>query len=479
MPTWLDRLRADRRRRRDGDSGAILDGPITPTLLGLSVPMVMAMFLVTGYGLADMVYLGRFSKEAMAAVSLAFPVTYLLHTFGGALGSAATSLCSRLIGGRREDELPNLLLHVIALAGGLAILLIPGGLLLLEPALRAPGTEPVVRELARQYGSIYFLGGFFSLFAMSVNSLFRGEGDTVFPFKVMALGLLLNVALNPLFIFGPGPFPRLGVAGAALTTVISFAFASLLVLRELVRGERRQVRLRRGAWRPDRGLLRDILGVAGPAALANLSLPVSIFMINSMLAAQGTAALAAFGAALRLLSFVFLPTLGLSLSMMIMVGQNHGAGQRERVRTITLTTLRFALTLLAALAIPVILFPRWAMGLMTDDPAVIEAGWPLARWATAARPMLSVVNVTAFWFQARGQGLAGMLPNSVLRVVLEPLGVWIGLQLGGLTGGWYGFAIGDAIGGIIFLSLLMWRLQVYTRDGDARPAPPAAVVPPI
>lgn len=429
--------------------------------------MIMAMFLVTAYGLVDMVYLGRFSAEAMAAVSLAFPVTYLLHTFGGALGSAATSLCSRLIGGRREEELPNLVLHVIMLVAALAILLIPGGLLLLEPALRAPGTDPVVRDLARQYGSIYFLGGFFSLFAMSVNALFRGEGDTVFPFKVMALGLVLNVALNPLFIFGPGPFPRLGVAGAAMTTVVSFAFASLLVLRELRRGRtRRRVYLARGAWRFDRALLRDLLSVAGPATLANISLPVSVFLINGMLAPFGTVALAAFGASLRLLSFVFLPTLGLSLSMMIMVGQNHGAGQRERVRTITLTTLRFALTLLAALALPVILFPRWAMGLMTDDPAVIEAGWPLARWATVARPMLSVVNITAFWFQARGQGLAGMMPNSVLRVVLEPLGVWIGLQMGGLVGGWYGFAVGDVVGGAAFLALLIWRLQVYVKTGD-------------
>ena len=479
MPSWLDRIRGMGRRSREGGPNAILTGPITPTLLGLSVPMIMAMFLVTGYGLADMVYLGRFSKEAMAAVSLAFPVTYLLHTFGGALGSGGTSLCSRMIGGERSVEIPNLLLHVILVAAVLAVLLIPGGLLLLEPALRAPGTDPEVRHLARQYGTIYFLGGFFSLFAMSVNALFRGEGDTIFPFKVMALGLVLNVVLNPLFIFGPGPFPRLGVAGAALTTVISFGFASLLVLRELLRAQDRRVRLKRDAWRFDPALLRDLLSVAGPAALANLSLPVSVFLINGMLASQGTAALAAFGAGLRLLSFVFLPTLGLSLSMMIMVGQNHGAGQRARVRTITLTTLRFALTLLAALALPVILCPRWAMGLMTDDPAVIEAGWPLARWATAARPMLSVVNITAFWFQARGQGLAGMLPNSVLRVVLEPLGVWIGLQMGGLTGGWYGFAMGDAIGGLIFLALLWWRLRVYVQQQEPVVARAPIVAPPL
>jgi len=135
--------------------------------------------------------------------------------------------------------------------------------------------------------------------------------------------------------------------------------------------------------------------------------------------------------------------------------------------------------LLAALALPVILFPRWAMGLMTDDPAVIEAGWPLARWATAARPMLSVVNITAFWFQARGQGLAGMLPNSVLRVVLEPLGVWIGLQMGGLAGGWYGFAVGDAIGGVVFLALLWWRLRVYVQQQEPVVARAPIVAPPL
>ena len=432
MAVFLDRLRNMGRRPRAGGPNAILDGKIAPTLLGLSVPMIMAMILVTGFGLVDMIYLGRFSKEAMAAISLAFPVTYLLHTFGGAIGSACTSSCSRLIGSGREDEIPNLLLHVILVSVTVAVLLIPGGIALLEPALRSPDTDPVVREMARRYGVIYFLGGVFSLFSMSFNALFRGEGDTVFPLKAMALGLALNIVIDPLFIFGVGPFPRLGVAGAAVTTVVRFAVVSMLVLREVIVTRDRKVRLVRGAWRFDRTLIRDLVGVAGPASLANLSLPAAVYMINGMLVSHGTAAIAAFGAGLRLLSFVFLPTLGLSMSMMIMVGQNHGAGQRERVRAITLTTLRFALTLMAALSLPVILFPRWAMGLMTDDIAVIDAGWRLARWGTVARPMLSVVNITSFWFQARGQGLAGMLPNSVLRVLLEPLGVWVGLQMGGL-----------------------------------------------
>jgi len=474
VPAWLDRARAMGRRPRAGDPNAILDGRVAPTLLGLSVPMILAMFLVTAFGLVDMIYLGRFSKEAMAAVSLAFPVTYLLHTFGGALGSACTSTCARLIGSGRGAEVPNLVLHVIGLSVGLSLLLVPGGILLLEPALRAPETAPEVRDLARQYGVIYFAGGVFSLFAMNVNALFRGEGDTVFPFKTMAIGLALNVVLDPLFIFGPGPFPRLGTAGAAWTTLASFAVVSLVVLRELIVTRDRRVKLVRGAWRYDPALVRDLGNVAVPASLANLALPVSVFLVNRMLAPYGTAALAAFGAGLRLLSFVFLPTLGLSLSMMIMVGQNHGAGQRERVREITLTTLKFALTLLAALALPVILFPRWAMGLLTDDRAVIDAGWQFARWATVARPMVSIVNIAAFWFQARGNGLAGMVPNTVLRVALEPFGVWLGMQLGGLAGGWYGFAIGDAIGGAIFAVLLLWRLRVYVRGGGSLPRPAPA-----
>ncbi len=466
MASWLDRIRKlGRRPERDGPN-PVLAGKITPTLLGLSVPMILAMVLVTFFGLVDMFYLGRFSKEAMAAVGLAFPVTYLLHTFGGALGSACTSTCSRLIGAGRSDEVPNLLLHVILLAALVAALLIPGGMLLLsvEPTLNSPDTDPLVREMAHEYGLIYFLGGFFSVFAMSVNALFRGEGDTAFPFKVMAVGLVLNIVLDPLFIFGPGPFPRLGVAGAAVTTVISFGVASLLVLRELLTADR-VVRLVRGAWRWRPDLLADVLKVGGPAALANLSLPVSVFLINAMIAGFGTAAVAGYAAARVIHSIVFLPTLGLSMSMMIMVGQNHGAGQRDRVRAITLTTLRFSLTLVAALSLPIVLFPQWAMGWITDEAAVVAAGAPLVQWGTLTRPMLGIVNITAFWFQARGQGLAGMAPNSVMRVLFEPAGVWVGLQLGGLTAGWYGFAAGDLVGGLVFLTLLLWRLRVYVRDG--------------
>jgi putative MATE family efflux protein len=460
----MKRLRSMGRRPEADGPNPILEGKIMPTLLGLSVPMIMAMVLVTFFGLVDMFYLGRFSPEAMAAVGLAFPVTYLLHTFGGALGSACTSSCSRLIGSGRADEVPNLLLHAILVAAALAVLLIPGGMALLgvEPTLNSPDTDPVVRQMARQYGLIYFLGGFFSVFAMSVNALFRGEGDTIFPFKVMGLGLVLNIVLDPLFIFGPGPFPRLGVAGAAVTTVVSFAVASLMVLRELLTAYRR-VRLVRGAWRWNPAMARDLLQVAGPASLANLALPVSVMLINRMIAGFGTVAVAGYAAARVVHSVVFLPMLGLSMSMMIMVGQNHGAGLRQRVRTITLTTLRFTLTVVAVLALPVVLFPHWAL-FWVKDQAVVAAAEPLVRWGTLTRPMLGIVNVAAFWFQAKGNGPAGMVPNSVMRVICEPLGVWVGLQVAGLAGGWVGFALGDVVGGLLFLVILLWRLRVYVRQ---------------
>jgi putative MATE family efflux protein len=309
---------------------------------------------------------------------------------------------------------------------------------------------------------------------MAVNSLFRGEGDTIFPFKIMATALGLNVVLNPLFIFGPGPFPRLGVQGAAVTSLFGFLVATCLVLREL-RNPQRKVRWDRSAWRFDPALLRDLGAVGGPALIANLATPVAVYLINTQLAPYGTEALAAFGAGIRLLSFVFLPTLGLSMGMMVMVGQNHGAGQRLRVVQITRVTLALALSLLAVLALPVILFPRQALAIFTNDPTVIAVGSPLARFVTLARPMLSVVNITALWFMARGQGLAGMVPNVLMRVVMEPLGLRIGLLAGGtLFAGWLGMAAGGFLGGGLCLAWLLWRLQVYGREGDDTQRPLAA-----
>jgi putative MATE family efflux protein len=466
IPLW-NRLRAPDRQRPDR-TDAILTGPIPSTLLRLSVPMVLGMFLVTSLGLVDMLYLGRFSKEAMASVALVFPVTYLLFTLTGALGTAATSLCSRLIGKGDTVQVRNLVLHLLLVVGLLAALLTPIGLLLLGPLLRPLGASPDVAAGAVRYGRIIFSGSLFALAPMSVNSLYRAEGDTVFPFKIMAAALGLNVVLNPLFIFGPGPFPRLGVQGAALTTVIAFAVASFLALRQL-RNRSRRVRWDRAAWRFDPQLLRDLGSVAGPAFVANLSTSISVYLINAQISPFGTEPLAAFGAGIRLLSFVFLPTLGVSMSMLIMVGQNHGAGARQRVVRITHVTLAFCLSLLAALAVPVIAFPRQALSLFTDEAEVIAAGIPLVRFVTMARPMLSIANITAFWFQARGRGLAGMFPNLLMRVVMEPLGLFVGLRLGGLWGGWLGMAAGGFVGGGLCLALLQWRLRVYRRTGDGQP----------
>lgn len=461
LSSLMQRLRRAGARPADG-ANPVLEGPVNRTLLGLSVPMIMAMFLVTGFGLVDMIYLGRFSKEAMAAVSLAFPVAYLIHSIAGALGQGATSLTSRLTGAGDDERVRNLLWHALLVVGGMALVITPAGMLLAGPVLRRMGADPSVTEGAILYARIAYGASFLGLVPLVLNSMFRGEGDTIFPFKVMAMALGLNVVLDPIFIFGLGPVPELGVAGAAVTTSASFGVACWMVLREAARGDRK-VRFDRRAWSWDPSLLRDLAAVSAPAFVANLSMPVSAYLITDMLTSHGTDAIAAFGAGTRLLSFVFLPTLGISMSMMIMVGQNHGAGRRDRVHEITVLTLRHALTLLAALALPVILFPRWALGLITDEPSVIAAGVPMARYVGLARPMLSIVNVTSFWFHAQGNGLMGMLPNLTMRVLLEPLGVWLGLRAGALASGWYGMAAADLVGGVLCGGLLIWRLRAYGR----------------
>jgi len=461
MKTILARLRHAGRRPVDG-SNPILDGPVNRTLLGLSLPMIMAMMLVTGFGLVDMLYLGRFSREAMASVALAFPFAYLIHSLAGALGQGATSLVSRLTGAGDDQRVRNLVWHLILVLGGLTLLMSPLGYWLSEPVLRRMGAAPEVTDDAILYARIAYLAAGAGMLPMIFNAMFRGEGDTIFPFKVMAVALGLNVVLDPLFIFGVGPLPTMGVAGAAVTTAASFTVAALVVLREL-RNTKRIVHFDRSAWKWEPALLRDLAGVSAPAFVANLSMPVSAYLITDMLTSYGTEAIAAFGAGTRLLSFVFLPTLGISMSMMIMVGQNHGAGHRDRVGQITLLTLRHALTLMAILALPVIVFPRWALGIFTDEPAVIDAGAHLVRWVTVARPMLSVVNITSFWFHAQGKGLMGMMPNFTMRVLLEPLGVWLGLRMGALNGGWAGMAVADLIGGLLCMALLAWRLNAYTK----------------
>ena len=473
MAGFWQRMRSMGHRFEDGHN-PILDGPVGSTLLGLSIPMIMAMFLVTGFGLVDMLYLGRYSKEALAAVSVAFPVTYLLFTLTGALGTAAASLCSRLIGAGEDRQVRNLVLHVLLVVFVLSLAVIPGGILLLRPIIGGQNASPEVVESAIRYGKIIFLGAPFAMIPMSINSLYRSEGDSIFPFKIMATALSFNIIMNPFFIFGWGPFPELGVRGAAVTTIAGFVLATILVLREL-QNRKRRVRWDRSAWRFDSALLRDLGNVAAPAMVANGSTPVAVFVINGLLAPYGTEALAAFGVGMRLLSFVFLPTLGISMSMMIMVGQNHGAGYRLRVRKITYTTLGFALSLLATLALPIIVFPAFALSLFTNDAAVIAAGLGMARFVTIARPMLSIVNITALWFQARGQGMAGMMPNLLMRVVLEPLGLYVGLRLTGeLLGAWLGMAVGGFLGGSICLIILLWRLAVYVRAGREVPSASAA-----
>ncbi len=166
----------------------------------------------------------------------------------------------------------NLLWHSLLVIVALAVVLTPVGMLLAEPMLKRMGADAEVTADAVLYTRIVYGSMLFSLLPMVINSLFRGEGDTIFPFKLMALALGLNVVLDPLFIFGFGPVPRMGVAGAAVTTASSFLFATLLVLREL-RNPNRKVRFDRSAWRWDPSLLRGLAAVSAPAFVATCRCP--------------------------------------------------------------------------------------------------------------------------------------------------------------------------------------------------------------
>jgi putative MATE family efflux protein len=305
------------------------EGPIGRAILLLAIPMVLEMALESVFAVADIFWVSHLGPDAVATVGLTESLLSLVYALAMGLGIGATAVVARRIGEKNPEEAARAAVQALALALIVSIVLGTAGALLAPRLLVLMGASPGVVAVGRGYITIMLGGEAAIIVLFVVNAVFRGAGDAAIAMRVLWLANTINIVLGPLLIFGVGPFPRLGVTGAAIATTTGRAIGALYAVVRLFRHGSRVPASRRHVVL-DFGMMAHILRLGSSASIQSLIGMASWIGLVRILATYGSAALAGYTIAIRLIIFALLPSWGLSNAAATMVGQGLGARKPER-----------------------------------------------------------------------------------------------------------------------------------------------------
>jgi putative MATE family efflux protein len=400
----------------------LVSGPILPILLRLALPLIAVLLVQTFVNVAETYFVGLLGTDALAGVSLVFPVLMLMTMMSnGGIGGGVSSSVARALGAGRKQDADALVAHAVVLGVlfGLAFTaaVVGGG----DRLYRALGGAGGALVAARQY-SAYVFGGAVLIWTVNLMAAtLRGAGNVTVPALVTLAGALIVVPLSPSLIFGFGPLPRLGVAGAGVAMLIYYLLATV-ALTIYMRSALSPVRLGwpRLQWR----LFKDILGVGGLSAIGTVQANLTVAIFTALAGAFGTDAIAGYGIASRL-DYLQIPLLfGLGTATVTMVGTNIGAGHIDRARRVAWIAALLAFAVTEAIGIAAALFPHVWLGIFTAEPGVLAVG---ARYLHIVAPFYGVVGLGLMLYFASQGAKRVALPvlAGTTRLIIAAAGGWL------------------------------------------------------
>ena len=352
--------------------GAPIDyttAPIGRAVVMLSVPMVLEMAMESIFAVADVFWVARLGADAVATVGLTESMLTLIYTAAMGLSIGATALVARRIGEQDPEGAARAAGQSILLGLAASAVIAAIGAPLAPALLRLMGASADVVDTGSGFTRTMLGGNATVLLLFLQNAVFRGAGDAAIAMRVLIVGNLLNIVLGPCFIFGPGPFPALGVAGAAVATNIGRGSAVVYQLVVLTSG-RGRVSLAPRHFRLDVPTMRTVLKLSGSGTIQILIGTASYVGLVRILSTFGSAALAGYTIGMRVILFALLPAFGISNAAATMVGQNLGAGHPERAERAVWTAAKYNMVFLGGVGAIFLIAAPWIASLFTTDPQV-------------------------------------------------------------------------------------------------------------
>lgn len=429
------------------NKATMVRGPVGKTLFKLTIPMIFGMISMVAFNLVDTFFVGQLGTLELAALSFTFPVIMVIGSLALGLGVGASAVISRAIGEGDHRKVQRLTTNSLTLAVLIVAFFVSIGLLTINAVFSLLGAAAKILPLIRQYMSIWYLGMIFVVVPMVGNNAIRANGDTKTPAVIMFVAVLVNAILDPLLIFGIGPFPRLELAGAAIATVIARAsalFVSLYVLNY----KYKMLSFVLPALKSVLNSWKRILYIGIPAAGSRLIVPLTIGIITKFVSSYGPEAVAAFGVSTRIEFFTMAAVFALASVLGPFVGQNWGAQKQERMNLGIKYSKLFSLGWGAAMFIVLAMAARLIASMFSKNPAVISGIVLYLRIVPLGYGLMGVFVLSTFTLNVLNRPLhAAALSFTEMLVLYVPL-AYIGSYFFGLWGVFAALALAYFIAGI-------------------------------
>jgi len=441
-------------------STKLLEGSIIKSLVSLAIPIILANILQTAYQLTDAFWVGRLGGVAVAAVSVSFPIIFLLISLGSGFAIAGSILTAQYFGAKNKEMVNHVAGQTFFMVIVSSIILGAVGYALAPTILKLMGVDMEVFVSALGFMRVIFMGIIFMFGFVMFQSIMRGIGEVKMPMYIVLGTVLLNFVLDPLFIFGWGDISGHGVMGAAMATFGTQAIAMIIGLVMLSKGKY-YVKLKLLEFRPDYKFIKKAFLLGFPSSIEQSSRALGLIIMTFLIASFGTLAVASYGVGGNILQLVIIPSIGLSMAISVLVGQNIGAGNIKRASDIAKLGAIISFVGLTVIGITIFIFAKWLVTFfIPNDPEIIAVGTNFVKIMALSFGFMGIQMSLTAVLRASGNTFTAMLIVLLSQILLQfPLAYILSKHTSlGIDGLWWAFPISNIL---IALITLAWY-----RKGD-------------
>ncbi|MDX9809667.1 MAG: MATE family efflux transporter [Sphaerochaetaceae bacterium] len=433
--------------------------PVGRLLLTMALPTMASMIVQAMYNIVDSIFIARIGEEALTAVSLAFPIQMLMISAGTGTAVGVNSLLSRRLGEKRRQDAELVAGNSLFLAFSLWTVFAIIGLVFVEPFFGIFTDNTAIAPLGIAYTRICTIASL-GIFGQIISErIMQATGDTVRPMLVQLTGAIINLILDPLLIFGLAGFPKLGVTGAALATVIGQWIAMSIGFIMLKRHQE-HVSIKLHNIKPNWPIIKEIYKVGLPSIIMQSIGSVMTVGMNKILIAFSATAVSVFGVYFKLQSFVFMPVFGITLAMIPIVGFNFGARNPQRIAKAVKTAALMAFTIMSAGLLMFQLLPEFLLSLFDASADMYQLGIRALRIISLHFPLAAIAIMFSSSFQAIGKGMYSLILSLVRQLVFLLPSAYILAQIDGLNAIWFAFIISEVVS--VSMATMMF-INVYRK----------------
>ena len=439
--------------------------PENKLLLSMAVPMMISMLVQALYNIVDSIFVSRICEDALTAVSMAFPWQNIVIAIAVGFGVGINALLSRALGQKNAERVNQVAVNGLLLAGLSYLLVLVAGLIGIRAYMRTQTDIETIVNYGITYLNICILCSFGVFVEITFERFLQATGRTVYSMITQLTGAITNIILDPILIFGLLGFPKLGIAGAAWATVIGQCVGAVVAVM-LNHFKNPEVHLRLRHIRPNGRLMGEITAISIPSIIMSCISSLTCFVMNMILIAYSSTAVAVFGVYFKLQSFVFMPVFGLNNGMVPIIAYNYGAQKPERIHKTIRLGMVYAVAIMLIGLLVFQLIPKELLLMFDASDAMLEIGAPALRIMSLAFVFAGIGIVSGSSCQAFGYSVYSMLISIARQIVVLIPAAYLLSLTGVLRSIWFAFPIAEIFSLILSLFFLRTTLK---KTGMAMP----------